>query len=401
MEKVIIVGAGIAGLYTAYELLKKKKYSVLLIEKDKKLGGRMCTNKVEIDGKTFFLEGGAGVLRDDDDTTLKLLQKLEIPVKFWKSDSAVVYNDGEKSEILEYDYTKATKELCTKSQNDKSFLELIQENQSFPDKKKIGILIGTTYSELFDANSKDVCENNDWFEFLYSGRANTHQFGKPRAWSDVTDKLEQEILKMGGVIVRNFSVTSITNSSVKNNRNQSYPYDKLIITCPYHFLKKIKTPPSLSKLKNFLNHYHGEVDYLRVYSYFEEPLEITKKISTNLSVRRVIPISNQMIMTVYTDGDDARYIYNMCKNQNKLSKYIREELSELLDRDIPNIKQNWCCFWEKGISYWKPSNYSVEDIVEMVRNPAENIYICGDTYSEHPGWLDGALDSCEFIINSF
>lgn len=401
MDKVIIVGAGIAGLYTAYELLKKKKYSVLIIEKEKELGGRMYTQKVEIDKKTFFLEGGAGVLRDDDDTTIKLLHELDIPLKFWQSDSAIVYNDGNKSQIREFDYMKATNELCKNSENNKSFMEVLEENTTLPEKEKIGILIGTTYSELFDANSKDVCENNDWFEFLYNRKANTHQFGKPKAWLELTNRLELEIQKRGGVILRNTCVTEIKNSSVKTNKNQVYPFDKLIVTCPYHFFKKIKTPLSLKGWRYFMDKYHEEVDYLRVYSYFEEPLEITKKISTNLSIRRVIPISNQMIMSVYTDGNDAKYIHKICKDDEKLSEYIRDELSVLLERDIPKIKKNWCFFWPKGISYWKPSEYSVEEMVEMVRHPVGNIYFCGDTYSEHPGWLDGAMDSCEFIVKSF
>jgi monoamine oxidase len=400
MEKVIIVGAGIAGLNTAYQILKKKNYSVLIIEKEKELGGRMYTKKVEIDKKSFSLEGGAGVLRDDDETTIELAHELNIPLKFWKSDTAVVYHDGKKSEILNYDYVKATNELCKKSENDESFIEILEKNKTLPEKEKIGVLIGTTYSELFNANSKDVCEYNDWFEFLYSGDSNTHQFGKPKAWSDLVDKLEQEILKQGGQILKNTSVIEIKNKSVKTNRNQIFNYDKLILTCPYHCFDKIKTPTSLKAWRNFLDKYHEEVDYLRIFSFFEEPLEITKKIATNLSIRRVIPITNQMIMSVYTDGPDAKYIHKMCKDEDKLSKYIREELSTLLERDIPKIKKNWCFFWYKGISYWKPSNYSVEEMVEMIRHPVENIYVCGDTYSRHPGWVDGAMESCEFIIDS-
>ena len=41
MQKVIIIGAGPAGLSTAYELLKngKNKYKVILLEKEKQVGG--------------------------------------------------------------------------------------------------------------------------------------------------------------------------------------------------------------------------------------------------------------------------------------------------------------------------------------------------------------------------
>jgi hypothetical protein len=429
MKQVVIIGAGIAGLYLSYRLLQMGYY-VTLIEKEKELGGRMYTKKVTIDKQTFFIEGGAGVLRDDDDTTIGLLDELNIPINFWKGDTAVVYNDGTKSKILEYDYPEALSKLCQNSSNDKSFIDLLEKDNSISNEEKIGIVIGTTYSELFDTNSRDVCVNNDWSEFLFSGDDNEHEFGKPKGWFELTNRLEEEILKMNGKIIRNTAIvkinapennslisrenkqtlarTSKRNSgiekdyySVETNRKEIYPYDILFITCPYHFFDKIKTPKSLQPWRNFMKQYHGEINYLRVYSYFDEPFIITKKIATNLGLRRVIPINDRLIMTVYTDGEDATYIDKLCKDENKLSEYIRNELQVLLERDIPKIQKNWCFFWYKGISYWKPSKYSVSQLVETARNPVPNIFFCGDTYSEHPGWLDGALDSCNDILEEY
>ena len=39
MKKVVIIGAGPAGLTAAYELLKKQKLEVLVLEKDELVGG--------------------------------------------------------------------------------------------------------------------------------------------------------------------------------------------------------------------------------------------------------------------------------------------------------------------------------------------------------------------------
>ena len=61
MQKVVIIGAGPAGLSTAYELLKngKNKYKVILLEKDKQVGGISKTinykgNRMDLGGHRFF-----------------------------------------------------------------------------------------------------------------------------------------------------------------------------------------------------------------------------------------------------------------------------------------------------------------------------------------------------------
>ena len=259
-------------------------------------------------------------------------------------------------------------------------------------------MIGTTYSELYDGNSKDVCEENDFNEFLLDGK---YEYGKPKAWNELTNRLEEEILNRGGKILHRTSVVQVGDRWIKDNHHHKYPYDELIITCPYHFVKKMKLPSSLNSWTKAMNQLHNETDYLRIYSYFEEPLEIQNKIATNLPIRRVIPIHGNLVMTVYTDGREATEIHRISKDDKKLSLFIREELEKLLGHQVPKIKKNWCFFWNKGISNWRPSDYSVKDIVEMIRNPVDHIYFCGDTYSTHPGWLEGAIESCEFILESY
>lgn len=395
MKQFVIVGAGFAGLYLAYKLLKHE-YNVTIIEKEKILGGRMYTEQIEIDGQTFFIEGGAGVIRSDEDDMIDLLKELNVPCNFWKSSTKIIYHD-KKSKILDYNYRILLDKICRYSCNNKSFFEVLDET-NISNEEKIGVMIGTTYSELFDTNSKDVCDENDFNEFLLQ---NGYEFGKPKAWSDLTKRLEEEILRMNGKIINHSSVIEIGDSYVITNKKDKYIFDELVITCPYHFLKKIKTPKSLNPWKAFMDEYHHETDYLRIYSYFEKPLELESKIATNLSIRRVIPITKQLIMTVYTDGIDAQDIYKLHKDEKKLSLYIEGELEKLLERKIPKIKKNWSIFWNKGISNWKPSSFTIKETIEIIRNPVDHIYFCGDTYSLHPGWLEGAMESCEFIIEKF
>jgi hypothetical protein len=396
MKKFIIVGAGIAGLYLSYELLKKG-HSVLLIEKDKRLGGRMFTEETEIDGVPLSMEAGAGVIRKDEDDMKELLDDLGIQCSFWKGKTDIIYHTQSGNELLDYNYKNILNKICKDSSNDQTFLEIVQKSRGVSNKEKIGVLIGTTYSELLGGNSKDICEENDFYEFLL----NNNEYGKPKTWNELTNRLKDEILNRDGKFKLRTTIVQVGNGWVKDQHNQKYLFDELIMTCPYHFVKKIKLPRSLSYWTQTMDELHNETDYLRIYSYFEKPIEIPNKIATNLSIRRVIPIQGNLVMTVYTDGRDAKDIHRICKDEQKLSLYIRSEMEALLGFKVPEIKKNWCFFWPKGISNWKPSDRSVKEIVESIRNPVDHIYFCGDTYSQHPGWLEGAMDSCEFILEKF
>ena len=53
---LIIVGGGIAGLYTAYRL--QNNFRILLIEKNGYIGGRIHTNTLTYKGKKFRYECG-------------------------------------------------------------------------------------------------------------------------------------------------------------------------------------------------------------------------------------------------------------------------------------------------------------------------------------------------------
>jgi hypothetical protein len=394
MKKIVIIGAGIAGLYMGYQL-SKKGHEVIILEKEKSLGGRMFTETVEMEGQVYHLEGGAGVVRDDEKLIIRLLKELKIPVSFWKSKTSILYHQNRNTEVLNYNYTEILENICHYANNDQPFLEAI-DSCPITKKEKIGVILGTSYSELMIANGKDTCENNDFDEFLINS---DHQYGKPQSWTSLVDRLEKEIIKRNGIIYHETPVLKIHSSFIET-KDKEIDFDHLVITCPYHQFKKIQTTSIFDSWKKFMDRYHHETNYLRVYSYFEDDLNIPEKIASNLSIRRVIPISKRMIMSVYTDGVDATHIYQLCKlsSHQELNQLIRKELKMLLGKEIPNIKKNWCYYFYKGISNWNPSNLSVKEMVSKAQEFSDHIHFCGDTYSAHPGWIHGAIESSDQIL---
>ena len=63
MKRIVIIGAGPAGLTAGYELLKKGGYEVVILEKSDRIGGisqtvRYKGNRMDIGGHRFFSSGG-------------------------------------------------------------------------------------------------------------------------------------------------------------------------------------------------------------------------------------------------------------------------------------------------------------------------------------------------------
>lgn len=86
---VIIVGAGIAGLHSAYLLLKEDpSLEILVCEKYKTIGGRIQTKHVQFNGQELLFEAGAGRFHMQQPRILHLIDELGLTSSIQKIDSS-------------------------------------------------------------------------------------------------------------------------------------------------------------------------------------------------------------------------------------------------------------------------------------------------------------------------
>lgn len=91
----------------------------------------------------------------------------------------------------------------------------------------------------------------------------------------------------------------------------------------------------------------------------------------------------------------------------RMSKELTKELSELHAITVPSptkaLFQNWNDDpYGAGWHLWNPHNQSWV-VVPRIRHPIAgvNLYICGEAYSDHQGWVEGALQTAEKMLEDY
>src|SRR4030042_5457960 len=98
--RLVIIGGGISGLSLAYFLLERKpSLDIIILESEKKAGGKIWTDKVN----GFLCEGGVNGFLDNRTKTLELVSKLALtPLR--SSDNArkrFIFSEGKLHRFTE------------------------------------------------------------------------------------------------------------------------------------------------------------------------------------------------------------------------------------------------------------------------------------------------------------
>ena len=101
MNDLVVVGGGIAGLYTAYKYLTKYKNNkikkkVILIERNNRMGGRIFTYNHKHKNKTYPIEAGAGRISSNHKNLMKLIKEFDDLVIKYKDELIKKYQRENK-----------------------------------------------------------------------------------------------------------------------------------------------------------------------------------------------------------------------------------------------------------------------------------------------------------------
>jgi len=390
MEDIVILGAGISGLYLGIELLKKKR-NVLIIEKSKRIGGRIYT----ISYKDDIFESGAGRFSECHKNLFLLLKKYNLFDKKYpieKYSKLVLINSKNSFSDNIDDYYKLIFDKSADYSDDylakKYTHEILLEILGSKELVEHFITLYGYDGDILYSNA--ICGLN-----ILSCDYNSKQFYVLTVGlAELTKKMKDDFIQQGGRLQLGTKVENIycssTNNYVLESNKGDYSCNQLVLAIPPTAIEKLKPK---NKVFNFLK-YIRPVPLLRIYFYYDKPNEELvklKKMITDIDIRFIIPINKNVIMISYSDSETATN-WNTMYNENKV-KFYEKILHEFnivtgIKLDIPD--KIFMEYWQNGIYVWTP-NYNYIKHYDEIINPLPNLYISNEGVSKKQGWIEGSL----------
>jgi len=410
---IVIIGAGIAGLYAAYKIKKMSpKTRFLVLERTNKhdIGGRAST--VSFQGTNVVTGAGIG-RKNKDKFLLKLMRELDLPINEFTTGHHFPNNIKLDCDV------KST------------FMMLRREYKEQSDKK--GEKIHTTfkafartvleedlYKQFITCVGYSDYENEDVYDTLYHyGFDDNYQdwVGFSVPWRKLVETM---ILHIGN---ENISVNSNVKSVFcdetdgfsiifeKNRRLPKITTHKLILATDID--SAISLIPGLKTDKNSIYKQIKGQPFLRLYGKFtKNSIPIMKKYAPELMVvpgpiQKIIPMNPDkgVYMISYSDNQRTlalrKYLDNTSENREYLCRLLEKSLGIPKDECLLEMIDIMDCYWTIGTHYYEPLREPFknrQEFIKKAQNPLPNMVVVGEMIALNQGWVEGSLDSVENVV---
>lgn len=402
---IIIIGSGMAGLYSALKIREFSPHtSFLILEQYKKnwIGGR--TSNEMFYGTQIVT--GAGIGRKDTNPLLiKLMKKLNIHYVEYNS----IMNYANTFEPV--DIVKVIDQLKIQY---KKHPEL--HNKTFKEFfiKIFGIDLYKRF--IMSAGYTDY-ENADIYETLYKYGMDDNKGGWTGLhvpWKKIVDKLYEKIgkehFKFSSDVIQISKVrVKPCLFEIETNDKKQYYSNKVIVATTISGIKNLV--PGASNKNSLYQQIHGQT-FLRLYAKFDKKSsEILKKYVSDYTIvpgplQKIIPMDSDkgVYMIAYSDNDSAIALKNNLKNIPE----NRSLFAELIEKSLgmPNDSLHIIAikdyYWPIGTHYYEPLKGNFrdrDDFVYQAQHPQEGMLVVGEVVSRYQGWTEGALESVEAVLS--
>jgi hypothetical protein len=411
----VIVGGGIAGLYTGIELLKKHpKWKVALAEKYSKFGGRTFTFYADISGVNYQWEEGGARISDSHILVKSLIKKYGltlIPIgkelSYKESGAFPMEPDHFESAIpVILGSLQSLPEATLKSGTIRSLLLKIHGNKVTDD-----FLIRYPYRAEINVMRADIALK------LFRG-----EFGGTLGFSickeglsELINKMKNEFETLGGKLFPHHELIELDGNKAhfkdgppsKGAERPSVTLkgSHIVLAIPSDSAKVLKVFKGFAPLKHLTME-----PLLRVYAAFpplangKQWFEPYSRVITAAMPRYIIPNNPKTgtIQISYTDSTDALPLMRIYEDKGEahLGALIVDELRTLFGTEIPDPLFVKAHSWKQGCTYMTPGDYDAYALSKMCLKPFKDKkwYLVGESYSTRQCWIEGALEHAEMLL---
>lgn len=443
----LIIGGGIAGLYFYYKVSKNISKNIdknigkkiILLEASDRFGGRISTNKVNLNNTEVIYNNGASVFKTSHKLLLKLLIELNLEKNIRKISETNKYI-GFKTDKVLYNIESENVINNEKKEKDINIIKTIEDLKTkinFDDKKIYNELISMNLMKIIEKYMGKEKSTDMKNEYIYNdvlmlcnaidgiryiddeAKPNNSTYSLRDGMEQIIDALKKCNLKEGDLSAHMKIDSDVVYINFNNNDNTFnvgtknggiYTCENLILACPKKAIKDISmngfTPEQEHHLYSLLESVNA-TPLIRVNCTFPKNkqgkiwFDELDKFSTNPPIKYFIPLDkeNGFVMICYTDTINAEIIWSKYK-RNELKDYLQNYFRKLFPNlDIPDIGNMYIYYCNDGAHYWAP-NYMGKKYYEKILKPFEdhNMYIIGESYSMNQAWIEGALESTEDVL---
>lgn len=398
---IIIIGSGMAGLYSAYHIKKVAPHTkFIILEKYKKqwIGGR--TSNEMFYGTEIVT--GAGIGRKDTNPLLiQLMTELHIPFTEFHSVMNYSFKPVDIMNVinkLRIEYKKHP------GLRHKTFKQFFIQTLGLPLYKQF--LISAGYTDY---------EHADVYETLYNYGMDDNQGGWTGLnipWKKIVQALYHKIGEKHFRFHSNVKeIKKIQNThclfEVKTEDNKVYLTNKVIVATTISSLQKLF--PNHSKLYQQI---HGQ-PFLRLYAKFDkQSSEIMKLYVPYYTIvpgplQKLIPMNADkgVYMIAYSDNKNAQELNPFLENTPANRQFYEKLVEQALGIEHVHILAIKDYYWPIGTHYYEPLKKDGDftnrnEFVYHAQHPEKGILVVGEAVSRYQGWTEGALESVKSVLTN-
>jgi monoamine oxidase len=430
MYDMIIVGSGIAGLYTAVEVLKRHpKIRLAIFEKYRGVGGRAYTFRTKVDGKHVQWEAGAGRISEMHERLLGLMKHYGltwIPIGaniLYKEDADAPFepNMFESGIPIMLDTIAGlpAEELATHT-----IRQLLTRIHGAATTEKY--LIRFPYRAEVDIMRADMAIRS----FRGEMRRNEGYGICKEGLSALVKAMREEIERRKGHIFTHHELVGYSATGAKapiqlefrvgapdegvGRPLQVVSAEHVVLAIPVAAIRQLNSQGSCPSVKDWTGLKHLRMaPLLRFYGVFPKDEngklwyeEYGGRVVTATPVRYMIggnPAQGTCQIS-YTDSQDADYWIQKLdeKGEREVGEEILGQLRRLLKPSIPAPKMMKAHAWREGATYWLPGNYDPAAVSQEAITPfpekMPGLHICGESFSLRQAWIEGALEHAAALV---
>ena len=434
-KRIMVVGAGLAGLACAYEL-DQAGYNVILIEARSRPGGRVRTYRDPF-ADNLYAEMGAEYVDSTDNLVKQYCKVFGLEVLPAKQYDGVYVRgnrlsmNGLKSgtDSLPFEGTLKGKLFGQEVQYIQKWIDLVKQKGETShevlalDKMSIEEMLkkGGAPKDIIDlytyTNATESTTVPSRMSALYMVLANarTSAFSEDTVEGRIfggNDKLPKAFAKKLGSKIKYsralkrlvFDSKGATATVTENKKSESINAIKCVLAIPASILRTINIEPGFSSKKTYCiqKQDYGHVMKIAMQyrkRFWDGKNSIGQRVFTDTPLRRIYHFSIDQpgprgILLTFTSGEDAK----------KLGRLNEEKRMKIAQNTCKNIWPEAPQYWENGVTkYWNEdpwvkASYSIAGIGQkgfrdILAKPEGPVFFAGEHTAIYRASMNGAIES--------